>query len=79
MVGLVPVTAKHGPDVIVLEPDAETRARILAMGRNPDSFRLHGDRKEPPLGLASDGCGILPHPDRMLMWSSSDKDLLAIP
>ena len=70
---------KLGPDVIVLEPDAETRARILAMPRDPDSFRIHGEREEPPPGFASDGCIILTHTCRMLCWQSVDHALIVTP
>lgn len=80
MVRLLINTQTHGPYVIVLEPDAATRARIVAMGRDPDSFRCHGERLEPPPGLASDGCLIASHPTRVVMWegegrAASDHDL----
>lgn len=78
MISLEAETPLHGPDVIVLQPDADTRARIIAMGRDPDSFRVHGERLTPPPGLASDGCIINGHPYRMIMWNSPDHDLEVI-
>lgn len=69
---------KLGAFVIVLEPDAETRARVLEMGRNPDSFRMHGERVTPPPGLASDGCLVQPLFTRKAYWASSDHDIEAI-
>lgn len=50
-----------GAYVIPLTPDAETRSRIIAMGRGPDSFFNHGDTEsdvELHLELASRGCII---------------------
>lgn len=73
MVELIEHHEKLGPKVIVLRPDDETRARVLAMGRDPDSFRCHGERIEPPAGFASDGCIIQGEPVRMLMWGSEDR------
>jgi hypothetical protein len=50
-----------GEYVIPLIPDAATRARIIAMGRGPDSFFNHGDTASDialNLELASRGCII---------------------
>jgi hypothetical protein len=63
---------KLGPNVIVLAPDDATRARILAMPRDPDSFRIHGERIAPPIGYASDGCIVLEPAARREMWESPD-------
>ncbi len=75
MKAMLSETDTHGPYVIVLEPDFLTRARIMAMGRDPDSFRCHGERLEPPAGYASDGCLVASHPTRVSMWESPDHDL----
>lgn len=64
-------TDTHGPYVIVLEPDADTRARILAMGRNPDTFYVHGDSIKNP-GFASEGCLIVKLAARQAFWQSGD-------
>lgn len=68
MVSLIEHHPKLGPNVIVLRPDETTRARVLELGREPESFRVHGERNEPPEGYASDGCIIQNHDIRMLMW-----------
>lgn len=69
---------KLGAFVIVLSPDDETRARVLAMGRNPDSFRVHGERVSPPPGFASDGCLVQPLFTRKALWASTDHDIEVI-
>ena len=51
-----------GPDAIPLIPDDATRARILAMGREPDSFYCHGDNADHD---ASEGCIIQPRAARL--------------
>lgn len=61
-----------GNFVIVLEPDAETRARVIALGRDPDSFRFHGERLAPPPGYASDGCMVNNIAVRQNFWYSGD-------
>lgn len=70
---------KLGPSVLILEPDNDTRARILAMPRDPDSFRIHGERLEPPPGYASDGCIILTRFCRLMIWESLDHALVVMP
>jgi hypothetical protein len=55
---------KTGPVTIRLRPDDATRARIEAMGRDPDSFEIHGDNAE---GNASHGCLIFIRVVRMLI------------
>ena len=75
----VSVIAEHphlGPFVIVLEPDDETRAKVLAYGRDPDSFRIHGERVNPPYGEASDGCIVTSRDIRQLFWQSGDREVL---
>lgn len=69
MVELIEHHPTLGPNVIVLRPDAATRARVLAMGHDPDSYRVHGERKEPPPGLASHGCIVAREETRLLMWN----------
>lgn len=63
---------EHHPTVgayaIRLEPDAETTVRIIAYGRDPKSFFMHGDDKEHP-GLASHGCIVEPRPIREKFWA----------
>lgn len=56
-----------GKYAIRLRPDDETRAKILAYGRDPDSFFMHGDSKEHP-GLASHGCIVEQRPVRETVW-----------
>lgn len=70
------VIAEHpklGPFVIVLRPDEVTREKVIALGREPDSFRVHGERMKPPPGYASDGCIIQIRTVRELYWNSLDK------
>lgn len=64
---------KLGPFVIVLRPDDATRAKVIALGRDPDSFRMHGERLEPPFGFASDGCVVAIRVLRELFWNSPDR------
>jgi hypothetical protein len=44
-------------NTIRLEPDTATRAYIRSLGRDPDSFRIHGSGSVPYSG--SEGCTIL--------------------
>jgi Protein of unknown function (DUF2778) len=68
-----------GPDVIVLEPDADTRAYVIGLGRDPNSFRVHGERLEPPPGFASDGCIIADRDVRVgKLWQSPDHDIQVV-
>jgi hypothetical protein len=71
---LVPSHNELGPDVIVLEPDLATRLYIIALGRDPDTFRIHGDAIEHP-GLASNGCIIQSRLVRMRLWQSLDHEI----
>ena len=47
-----------GPDVIKLEPDPVTANRIRAMGRDPNTFYIHGDNGKKNQS-ASEGCIIM--------------------
>lgn len=70
-----PILGKY---VIHLEPDEETRKKVLAYGRNPDSFYMHGDSKEHP-GLASHGCIVEPQPTREYFWTKTDRKVKVCP
>jgi len=52
-----------GPDVIKLEPDAATAERIRAMGRDPNTFYIHGDNQRKNQS-ASEGCIIMKQKER---------------
>jgi len=72
-------TANHGPCVLRLIPDELTRAAIIDLGRDPDSFLIHGDSIEHP-GAASEGCIILSRATREKIWSvnATDADLTVV-
>ncbi len=70
-------TPLHGAFVLPLLPDAATRARITAMGRDADSFLCHGDSVDEP-GSASRGCLILPRDIREAIWNSTDHALSVV-
>jgi hypothetical protein len=74
LVSLELTTPLHGPYVIVLEPDADTRGRVISHGRDPSSFRIHGDSLKTP-GSASEGCLIIGRPIREQIWTGTDHDL----
>lgn len=61
-------TAEHGPYVLTLRPEANTKTFDRA------EFRMHGDSKESP-GCASHGCVIMPRSVREQVWKSGDRDL----
>jgi len=65
------VHAIVGKFAIHLKPDATTEARIVAYGREPASFFLHGDSYEHP-GEASDGCIVQALNVRQQFWNSGD-------
>lgn len=69
---------KLGPYVIVLDPDANTTAKIISYGRIPSTFRIHGERIEPPPGYASDGCIIQSRDVRELFWNSNDHEIVVV-
>lgn len=66
-----------GEDTIVLAPaDEATRAHVISLGHDPDSYRIHGERIPPaPPGYASKGCIVAPYAVRMAFWESPDKRL----
>jgi hypothetical protein len=66
---------KLGPFVLLLEPDEPTMAYVISLNRDPNSFRIHGERITPPPGYASDGCIILPRAIREQIWNSGDHAL----
>lgn len=68
-VELIQESVKHGPYVIRLEPYIQTHT----WGRS--GFLMHGERKTPPFGFASDGCIIMSRDIRELFWNSTDHDL----
>lgn len=76
--GVEMTTTSHGPFVIVLSPDPTTRIKVNALGRDSNSFRIHGERLAPPPGYASDGCIILSRDVRELFWRSLDHDVQVI-
>ena len=61
-------TADHGPYVLTLKPEADTRT----FGRT--GFLMHGDSIESP-GCASQGCVIMPRAIREHVWKSGDREL----
>ena len=67
---------KTGPNTIVLAPaDAETLNSVKALGRDPFSFRIHGDDIEDP-GHGSEGCIVAPPAIRAAIWDSGDHSLV---
>jgi hypothetical protein len=71
-----PETGKY---TIVLVPDVATRAYIISLHRDPDSFRMHGDLiGHAGQDLASDGCLIFILQTRMTGWGSPDHALQAV-
>ncbi|MDV5140882.1 tlde1 domain-containing protein [Chimaeribacter arupi] len=69
--GRYKITAKthsKGPVTLVLEQIEGT-----TFGRS--AFRIHGERRCPPVGWASEGCIILDRDIREAIWDSGDKIL----
>jgi hypothetical protein len=66
---------RTGPFTLILVPDAATTAHVQMLDRDPESFRIHGEREKPPPGYASDGCIILPRAIRERIWDSGDHAL----
>lgn len=60
-----------GKFAIRLEPDEETRKKIVSYGRDPISFFCHGDSSEHP-GLASHGCIVVLKPLREKIWAAQE-------
>lgn len=59
-----------GNYAVHLSPDPETRAKIIAYGRNPDSFYWHGDNfTKVGQRAASDGCIVGALDVRTDFWS----------
>jgi hypothetical protein len=68
-----------GHYVIHLSPDVTTRAKIIAYGRDPDSFFWHGDDVGMPgKRSASDGCIVGALDVRELFWNGADHELQVI-
>jgi hypothetical protein len=67
-----------GPFVLVLEPDPATTLYVLSLGRGSHTFRIHGEREQPPPGYASDGCIVLPRAPREQIWNLGDHELNTI-
>lgn len=66
---------RTGPLTLDLVPDPATRAHILALNRQPDSFKDHGDNLSHD---ASHGCVVTPHAIRVEMRNSTDKQLVCV-
>ena len=66
---------KTGPITIPVIPDEATRQRIIEMGRDPDSFRIHGDNIKHD---ASHGCIILLRIEREAINTGVDKGLTVV-
>jgi hypothetical protein len=66
---------KTGPYTLTLVPNEATMAHVISLNRDPVSFRIHGERAQPPPGYASDGCIILPRAIREQIWNSGDHEL----
>ncbi len=77
-VGVEEHTTEHGPFVVVLRPDLNTLQKVVALGREPSTFRIHGERVAPPPGLASEGCIILDRQMRELFWANIDHDIQVV-
>jgi|SRR5579885_106256 len=72
--------AQHGTlgrDVFRLIPDDETRARIIALGRGPDSFYCHGRNPTRPMD-SSCGCIVADHGARIIIAHSPIKQVQVI-
>jgi hypothetical protein len=61
-----------GPYALPLIPDADNEMW------NRGEFFCHGERKEGPIGLASDGCIVLPLFARERLWQSGDHRLQVV-
>lgn|SRR5678815_3344313 len=64
-----------GPLTLPVTPDAETAQRITEMGRDPNSFRMHGDNIKHD---ASHGCIIMLRTVREAIDKGVDKALTVI-
>ncbi len=66
-------SSTHGPYVLHLIPDKETKDRILKLGRQPYTFLMHGDSKLAP-GTASEGCIIQSRMVREQVWHFASQE-----
>ncbi len=66
-----------GRFAIHLKPDQTTEAKIMAYGRQPLSFYIHGDSIEHP-GASSDGCIVQALSTRRQFWNSGERILLVV-
>ncbi|MFY9843902.1 MAG: hypothetical protein WA718_23755 [Terriglobales bacterium] len=69
--------AEVGKFAIHLKPDATTEAKILAYGRQPFSFFIHGDSLEHP-GAGSDGCIVQDLNVRQQFWNCGDRSIQVV-
>lgn len=75
---LIPLHPRLGENVIPLVPDDATRAKIIALGRDPNSFYWHGDDvNKPGQRAASDGC-LVSSPDVRLEWYRGNDPYLQV-
>lgn len=77
-VELLEVHPTVGRFALRLEPDEDTTKKILAYGRDPKSFFMHGDSAEHP-GLASHGCIVQQRDVRQQFWATYDKTVRVVP
>ena len=63
---------------IQLEPDADTRSKILSYGRSPDSFFVHGENPAHE-GESSEGCIIQWRTTRLDFWEGDDHGITVVP
>ena len=73
-VGMREHDPRTGWYTIVLEPEPMTRNYILSLGRNPDTFRIHGDSMDHT-GESSDGCMVFDRSTRLDFWKGDDKEI----
>jgi hypothetical protein len=71
------IHAVLGKFAIHLKPDQTTEARIVAYGRQPLSFFVHGDSLEHP-GASSDGCIVQALSVRRQLWNCEDRTLQVV-
>jgi hypothetical protein len=71
------VHAVVGRFAIHLAPDLTTEAKIIAYGRQPLSFFIHGDSIEHP-SASSDGCIVQTLTTRQQLWNSGDRILQVV-
>ena len=76
-VGLLPGDPATGPFSITLRPAVATTQAVIALGRGPFSFLMHGDDIQDP-GHGSCGCIVAPWYVRAQFWNSPDHALKVI-